>query len=88
MGFFAGDVGAPPVDLGVTQQKTWLCNQVSAVVNRDVEVPIAFRFGMPFYYLTEFCLEAGAGSTYAPSTGLADGDFLQTGMLFGGAVFD
>ena len=87
-GFFAGDVGAPLANLGVTQQQTWLGNQVSAVVNRDVDVPIAFKFGVAFYYLTEFRLEAGAGSTYAPSTGFAEGDFLHTGTLLGGAVFD
>jgi hypothetical protein len=87
-GFFAGDVGSPLVNLGVTQQETWLGNQISALVNRDVDVPIPFEFGVPFYYLTEFRLEAGTGSTYAPSTGFAEGDFFHTGKLLGGAVFD
>jgi hypothetical protein len=87
-GFFAGDSAATLVSLGVTQQNTWLGNQVSAVVNLDVDVPIHFQFGVPFYYATEFRLEAGAGSTLAPSTGFAEGDFLHTGTLLGGAVFD
>jgi hypothetical protein len=86
-GFFAGDVGAPLVNIGVAQN-TWLGNQISDVVDRDVDVPIPFQFGVPFYYATEFRLEVGAGSTFAPSTGFAEGDFLHTGTLLGGAVFD
>jgi len=35
-GFFAGDVGTPLGNLGVTQTNSWLGNQVSAVVNQDV----------------------------------------------------
>ncbi len=87
-GFFAGSSPTSLANLGVTQQNTWLGNQVSAVVNLDVDVPIPFQFGVPFYYLTEFRLEAGAGSTFGPSTGFAEGDFLHTGTLLGGAVFD
>jgi hypothetical protein len=87
-GFFASEVGSPLVSLGVTQTNTWLGNQFSAVVNQDVDVPISFRFGVPFYYATEFRLEVGAGSTFAPSAGFAEGDFYNTGTLLGGAVFD
>jgi hypothetical protein len=89
-GFFAGPSAASAdlVSLGVTQQNTWRGNQVSAVVNLDVDVPIHFQFGVPFYYATEFRLEAGASSTIGPSTGFAEGDFLHTGTLLGGAVFD
>ena len=87
-GFFAGEVGTPLASLGVAQTDTWLGTQVSDVVNRDVDVPIPFRFGNPFYYATEFRLEAGAGSPIAPSTGFAEGDFSHTGTLLGGAVFD
>ncbi len=86
-GFFAGASAASKdlVSLGVTQQNAWLGNQVSAVVNLDVDVPIHFQFGVPFYYATEFRLEAGAGAPEAPSTGFAEGDFSHTGTLLGGA---
>jgi hypothetical protein len=89
-GFFAGASPASKdlVSLGVTQQNAWLGNQVSAVVNLDVDVPIHFQFGVPFYYATEFRLEAGAGAPEAPSIGFAEGDFSHTGTLLGGAVFD
>ncbi len=89
-GFFAGPSAgtADLVSLGVTQQGTWHGNQASAVVNLDVDVPIHFQFGVPFYYATEFRLEVSAGSVIGPSTGFAEGDFLHTGTLLGGAVFD
>ena len=86
-GFFARAVDAPFASLAVVQQ-TWHTNQVSAVVDRDIDVPIPFEFGVPFYYATEFRLEVSAGSSLAPSTGFAEGDFLHTGTLLGGAVFD
>lgn len=87
-GFFSGNSLSTLGSLGVTQQNTWLGNHFSAVVNLDVDVPIHFQFGVPFYYATEFRLEAGAGSTIGPSVGFAEGDFLHTGTLLGGAVFD
>ena len=66
----------------------WRGNHISETVNRDVSVSIPFHYGMPFYLLSSFILDANAGSATAPSVGFAEADFLDGGRFAGGIVFD
>ncbi len=66
----------------------WRGNHISETVDRDVSVSIPFHYGMPFYFLSSFILDANAGSATAPSVGFAEADFLDGGTFAGGIVFD